>query len=57
MTLSEYIKDKGDDYVAKLLGCSIHAARMWRLKERRPRPEWARKIVRKTPVTMEGIYG
>jgi DNA-binding transcriptional regulator YiaG len=57
MKLSDYIKDMGDVKFAALIGCSKHAARSWRLGERRPRPEQARKIVKKTPITMDEIYG
>jgi hypothetical protein len=57
MKLSDYIKSMGDEKFASVIGCSKHAARMWRLEERKPRPTWAQKIVKKTPVTMDGIYG
>jgi len=57
MKLPEYIQLVGDQAFATLIGVSPHTARSWRKKERTPRPEQARKIVKKTPVTMADIYG
>jgi DNA-binding transcriptional regulator YiaG len=57
MRLADYIKQVGDDKFAKIIGVSKHAARSWRTGERRPRPAQAQKIVAKTPVTMQEIYG
>lgn len=57
MKLKEYIRLIGDEPFAKLIGVSKHAARSYRTGERSPRPAVARKIVKKTPVTLEGIYG
>ena len=57
MKLSEYIKDQGDEKCAKQFGVPVRTVRSWRLKNRRPRPEQAAIIVKKSPVTYEGIYG
>lgn len=57
MKLSEYISQQGDEKCAKLFGVPVRTIRSWRLKERRPRPAQAAVIVKKSPVTHEGIYG
>jgi len=57
MDLISYLTQKGDAEAAKLFGVSKRTIQSWRLKERRPRPEQAQVIVKKSPVTFEGIYG
>lgn len=57
MKLPKYIEMMGDEAFASLIGVTKHAARSWRTGERTPRPEQARKIVKKTPLTMDDIYG
>lgn len=57
MKLPEYIKLVGDEALATMVGVTKFAVRSWRTGERTPRPEQARKIVEKTPLTMDDIYG
>ena len=57
MRLPEYIEKVGAAKFAKLIGVKKRTAESWKRMERRPRPEQAQRIVEKTPVTMEGIYG
>lgn len=57
MELSEYIRKQGAKTFAKQFGVTERAALAWQYKTRRPRAEVAQKIVAKTPVTYEGIYG
>ena len=58
MTLSEYIKHKGDAEAARILGIKIRTAASWRRGERMPRPEQARRIVSLTggEVSLADIY-
>ena len=47
MTLSEYMltSDIDDDAMAALIGgCTAHAVKKWRYRERMPRPEAMRRI-------------
>ena len=57
MRLPDYIKQVGPAKFAKAIGVKRRTAESWLRMERRPRPEHAQKIVERTPVTMEGIYG
>lgn len=57
MKLIDYIKETGDAKCAKLFGVKVRTVRSWRLGERFPRPAQAQVIVKKSPVTHEGIYG
>jgi transcriptional regulator with XRE-family HTH domain len=57
MNLSQYIKLVGDAEFGKKFGVTRRAAMSWRLGDRLPKPETAQKIVAKTPVTWDGIYG
>jgi hypothetical protein len=56
MNLIEYIELIGDEKAAKIWGVEERTVQSWRLKERTPRPEHAKKIVDTSPVTYEGIY-
>lgn len=56
MRLTEYIKQVGDEAAAQLFEVKIRTAASWRRRERMPRPEQARRIVERSPVTMDGIY-
>lgn len=56
MTLSEYIRDVGDDVFAAKFGVPPRTAASYRLGQRTPRRELSQKIVAETPVTWEGIY-
>lgn len=59
MDLSTYIKTLGDETAATILGISIRSARAYRLKDRTPRPEKAREMVKRSKgkLTLERIYG
>lgn len=57
LSLPEYIQQVGDEAASILFGVKRRTVESWRRKERHPRPEQARLIVKKSPVTMEGIYG
>lgn len=57
LKLPEYIRQIGVDAFAKRLKANPRTVASWMRMERRPRPEMAQRIVEKTPVTMDGIYG
>lgn len=57
MRLPDYIEQIGVAKFAKAFGIKRRTVESWKRMERRPRPEQAQRIVEKTPVTMEGIYG
>lgn len=57
MRLNEYIEQVGDEAFARQFRIKLRTVKSWRLGDRRPRAEQARRIVAKTPVTYEGIYG
>jgi hypothetical protein len=56
MTLPTYIAQMGDEKAARLFGVKTRTAMSWRLRTRFPRPEQARVITERSPVTMDGIY-
>ena len=56
-TLSEYIAQVGIEKFARRFGWTPRRVKAWRYCERVPRKEEAQTIVRKTPVTYDGIYG
>lgn len=57
MTLVDFIEKEGDAKAARLFRVKPRTTKSWRLGDRHPRPKQAQIIVRKSPVTMEGIYG
>lgn len=57
MNLPEYIQQIGATAFSRAVECSVSAAHMYRRKERTPHREIAQRIVDRTPVTWEGIYG
>lgn len=56
MNLPKYIDKVGDKVFAAQFGIAERTAMAYRLKERRPRPKLANKIIAATPVTWRGIY-
>jgi hypothetical protein len=56
MNLSQYIKKVGDAAFAAKFDVAERTAMSYRLKQRKPRPELASKIIAATPVTWGGIY-
>ena len=57
MRLPEYIRQVGVRAFAKAVGESERTVRSWLYMDRQPRPQTALKIVERTPLTMESIYG
>ena len=57
MRLPEYIKQVGVKKFARQFRLNQRTVVSWIYTERRPRREIAQRIVKRTPVTMEGIYG
>lgn len=57
MRLADYIKQVGAKRFARQFGLKERTVMSWQYGDRTPRTEIARKIVKRTPVTMEGIYG
>ena len=57
--LPEYIAEMGDEAFMQMVGVPLRTVQSWRRRERRPRPEQAREIVKLAGgrVTFEGIYG
>ena len=56
MKLADYIAKIGDQAFAEKFGITERAALSYRLRQRRPKPELAARIVQETPVTWKGIY-
>jgi hypothetical protein len=56
-TLSEYIDEIGMECFAKRFRWTLRRVKAYRYGERIPRGKDAKKIVERTPVTYEGIYG
>lgn len=56
MNLPDYIEKIGIEAFAEKFGITERAARAYKERRRRPRPELAEQIVGKSPVTWEGIY-
>lgn len=57
MNLSDYVKQVGARSFAEMFGVTERAALAYQYGTRRPRARVAQKIVSKSPVTWEGIYG
>lgn len=59
MSLSDYIAKWGDEAASKRLGITARAARAYRTKTRRPRPDVANRIIKRSrgDLTLESIYG
>jgi hypothetical protein len=57
MRLHEYIRSVGIQGFAKAIGEKERTVKSWLYLDRLPRPITAQKIVERTPLTMEGIYG
>lgn len=57
MTLSEYIRQIGRAAFCKKFKVKDRTAYSWELIDRYPNKAKAQEIVRKSPVTFEGIYG
>jgi len=57
--LPELIAEVGDAEFARLVSAPVRTVQSWRRRERLPRPEQARKIVRQWAgqITLDGIYG
>ena len=64
LTLPDYIDQTGDEDVARILNkgrppeehITTRTVMSWRLKTRLPRKEHASLIVKRCPVSYEGIY-
>ena len=57
MNLRDFLTTVGDEKAAKLFRTKIRTVASWRRGERLPRFNLAKRIVSKSPVTYEGIYG
>lgn len=59
VTLPELIGSIGDAPFAEETGVPMRTVQSWRRRERLPRPEQAREIIKLYPdrITFEGIYG
>ena len=55
--LPDYIKQVGAAKFAKAIGVKKRTVLSWQYMTRYPNRAAAQKIVERTPVTMEGIYG
>jgi hypothetical protein len=56
LTLPDYIAEVGDERAAKLFKVKPRTAMSWRLRTRFPTKDQADVIVKKSPVTYDGIY-
>lgn len=57
MRLSEYIRQIGVVGFAKAIGEKERTVKSWLYRDRLPKPFTAQKIVERTPLTMDDIYG
>ena len=57
MRLPEYIRTVGIRGFAKAIGEKERTVKSWLYLDRLPRPHTAHKIVERTPLTIEDIYG
>lgn len=59
MKLRDYLTQLGDSQAARTLGLTERAVRSYRCGARLPKPETARKIIKRTKgaITMQDIYG
>jgi hypothetical protein len=57
MRLQEYIRMVGPSGFAKAIEENERTVKSWLYGARLPKTSAARKIVERTPVTMDGIYG
>ena len=57
MRLSEYIRQVGVTGFAKAIGEKERTVKSWLYQDRLPKPFTAQKIVERTPLTMDDIYG
>lgn len=59
LTLRDYVRELGYDEFAKRFGCSHSLAVKYARGERRPRfgGDVHRRLVKKSPLTIEGIFG
>lgn len=57
MNLKDFIASVGDEKAAKMFGVKIRTAAAWRRGERIPHSTHAKRIMKKSPVTPDGIYG
>lgn len=57
MDLKPYLEKMGDSKAAELFGVKKRTVAAWRRGERHPKRSHAEIIVKRSPVTFEGIYG
>lgn len=59
LLLPQLIAEIGDTEFAEMLGAPVRTVQSWRRRERLPRPEQAREIVRiaNGRINFDGIYG
>ena len=57
MRLQDYIRQVGPAKFAKAVGVKKRTALSWLYLQRYPNKQTAKKIVERTPVDMDGIYG
>lgn len=57
MTLPEYIRQVGPETFAKKVGAKPRTVLSWLYGARHPNRNAAKRIVKRTPLTMECIYG
>lgn len=57
MRLKEFIEQVGEERAARLFRVPRRVIQSWRYGQRRPRGPKALEIIKKSPVTMDGIYG
>jgi len=53
----KFLAASRDAEIAEQIGVRPRTVQSWRLGERYPRPEQAREIIARLPVTMDDIYG
>lgn len=56
LTLPDYITEIGESVAAKKFGVKPRTAKSWRLRTRFPTKDQADVIVKKSPLTYDGIY-
>lgn len=56
-SLPAFLKQRGDETVARETGRSIHTVRSWRLELRKPNIQQAKALIKLYGLRWEDIYG
>jgi DNA-binding transcriptional regulator YiaG len=57
MRLPDYIDQVGVENFAKQFNVKVRTVKSWKYQWRRPRPDMALEIAKRSPVSLQEIYG